>query len=404
MVQFDFYGGQTVADAEDFVLGHQILIQGYLNEVEFDSFADNSTQSGDDLIDMSHADPAEIKRFLILLYVIFGEVPSESTFYSSKTYGTFTEEAIIRLDHSLGWTFVDCVKPRLYAHRDPAGISPVLSRISQISGSLKYITDESYIERVCDVVDAMIASNHTIRDRVNRYKLVIGFPPWLGGLDHPIRYLSGMEATIPLEDRVMVKRLLSCSLEEIFMLKYSWADEDLPEDEDSAEIRDSLLRVYRFFVSLPNGDVSDPEIVDLHTYDEEVLLDRREFSSFNTYRDELTSVKKRLGLVSLDDLTEFVANGLRFRQRIDGASVPEVNPLIRLRNRREFLISKAPDTGSDGHDFVWSDIQLLHWRLLTSFRGKFVIRDSFLDVLDLLDLPSLSVPIPTFVGQGKTDE
>jgi hypothetical protein len=275
---------------------------------------------------MTHSSAPEVKRFLILIYVIFGEVPSENTFYSSETYGTFTEEAIIRTAGSLGWTFVDCVKPRLYASCCSDGIDPILSRISQISGSLKYIRDEGYIQRVCDVVDAMIRANRVIWDRLNRYQLVLGFPPWLGGIDHPVKHLTGLECDIPLGDRAMVKGLLACNLEEIFMIKYSWFDELSTDDEEAIELREALQFLYRSFDELEQGDPNDPEILELHLYPEDMLLDREEFPSFNSYNDELKSVKGQLGLSNLDELAESIANGLRFRQKLDGAEASESHP------------------------------------------------------------------------------
>lgn len=397
MEQFDFYSGATVRDALDFCREHDVMIQDYLDTTDIGGFGASSTQSGDDLIDFNHFDPAEIRRYLILLYVIFGEVPSESTFYSSEYYATFTEETAIRHSQSLGWVFIDCIKPRLYTSRTNEGISPILSHISQITSTLKYVRDEDYINRVCDVVDMIIESCPTIRERLARYNLVAGFPPWLGGLDHPIQLIEGTEVDIPLEDRSMVMRLMACNLEELWDIKYSWVTDDLPSDEDAREIREIMIYLFRVFQSLPEGDHSSTEVEDLHLYTEDMLLEREMFPSYNTYVEELRSIKQQLGLANLDELAEDVARGLRLRQRLDGAHIRNVNPMITLRNRREFLISRTSHLEADGHDFVWSVIQRLHWRYTSSFRGKCVKRDSFLDLLDLLDLPSLSVPILTFV-------
>jgi hypothetical protein len=243
MDQFDFYHGFSVQDARTFVLGHQEMIQDYLWTVDLSSFGDNSTQSGDDLVEFSHSDPAEVRRYLILLYVIFGNEPSENTFYSSESYATFTEEAAIRHRETLGWVFIDCIKPRLYSFTSEEGVSPILSHISQITRSLAYMDDEDYVLRVCDVVDAIIENNRQIRDRMNRYHLVPGFPPELGGLDHPIQLIDGMEVDVPLEDRSMVVKLLTCTMEELWEVKYSWASEDLPDDDDAREIREVLTYV-----------------------------------------------------------------------------------------------------------------------------------------------------------------
>jgi hypothetical protein len=400
MDYFDFYVGTSIEDASEFSRDHMTMIQDYLDHVEFDDFQDSSSQSGDDLIFMSHFPPAEIRRFLILLYTILGEVPSESTFYSSEFYGTFTEEAIIRNDISLGWVFIDCIKPRLYSHRDKEGVAPILSHISQITGQLRYVDDDDYISRVCDVVDVIIHSNVQIWERVHRYNLVPAFPPWLGGLDHPHQLMEGLEVDIPLVDRELVRKLLLCDLEELWSIKYSWATDDLPEDEDAREIRETLIRVFNVFQELPVGNDEDNEIIDLHTYSEDMLLDQGLFPSYNTYRSELVLVKQQLGLANLDEIAEIVANGLRFLQSTENDAVLSMNPLIRLRNRREFLLSRTRGLDADGHEFMWSDIKSLNWRLTSSFRGKFVICDTFLDLLDLKDLPSLLIASPTFVEWG----
>jgi hypothetical protein len=404
MYHFDFYRGVTVGEARNFVLGHVDLIQDYLHTVSIDRFDDSSTQSGDDMIILGHFSASEVRRFAILLYVILGNKPSESTFYSSESYATFTEETAVRHSATLGWVFIDCIKPRLYSFTSKDGISPILSHISQITRSLEYIGDEAYIQRVCDVVDIIIASNRPIRERVERYNLVVSFPPDLGGLDHPLRLLDGMEPDVPLGDRAMVMRLLSCTKEELWEVKYSWASDDLPDDEDAAEIRSILTYVYRTFISLPLGDEDEDELIELHRYPEDMLLDRGEFPSFNTYREELGSIKQQLGLANLDEIATTVANGLRLRQQVDSPELGDQNPLVRLRNRRELLMSKVRDLPGDGHDFSWSDLKSLRWRLQSSFGGQCVIIDSFLDLLDLLDLPSLSVPVTPFDVVGRTDD
>jgi hypothetical protein len=398
MDQFDFYGGQTAADAAHFCELHSDLIQDYLYSVPISEFEQSSTQSGDDLIYLCYHEPSEIKRFLILLYVVLGQVPSDSTFYSSKSYGTFTEEAMIRTTQSRGWIFVDCIKPRLFSPTSTEGVGPILSRIIQIRASAQYLGhDEDYMQRLCDVVDTIIINNQTIRDRVIRYNLVPAFPAWLGGLDHPINLMEGMEVDVPIEDRAIVMKLLTCNLEELFAVKYSWTTDDLPDNEDSRDIRETMIRIFRYFQTLPDGDeISD--IIDLHLYNEESLVDRNLFPSYNTYRNELAAVKRSLGLANLDELCEYAAQGLRLAQRLDGVEAVEMNPLIQLRNRREVLISKTSHLEGDGHAFAWSHIRTLDWRLKTSYNGKFVLKDSFLDVLDLLDLPSLSVSIPSFLG------
>jgi hypothetical protein len=404
MSYFDFYAGVTVDDARNFVISCQDMFQDYLNSVQIEQFDSNSTQSGDDLIAFGHFDTSEVRRFAILLYVVLGNKPSESTFYSSEFYATFTEEMAIRHSATLGWVFIDCIKPRLYSFTSSDGVGPILSHISQITGSLQYVQDDMYVQRVCDVVDVIIESNKPIKERILRYNLVPAFPPDFGGLDHPLRLLDGMEVDVPLQDRAMIMRLLSCNREELWEIKYSWVSEDITDNDDAAEIRSILTYVYRTFISLPEGNVDADEIIELHRYPEDMLADRGHFPSYNTYRDELRSIKQSLGLANLDEIATTVANGLRLRQQVDSPDVGDQNPLIRLRNRREFLMSRTQDLVGDGHDFSWQSLKSLRWRLQSSFGDQCVEINSFLDLLDLMDLPSLSVPVTPFDVVGRTDD
>lgn len=391
MFQFDFYGGQTVDDAKAFVLLHHDLIQDFLDQPML-SFGELSTQSGDDLIDMSFADPPEVRRFLILLYVILGLQPSESTFYSSEYYCTFTEEAAVKTPSSLGWVFLDCLKPRLFSINDPGGTITILSHISQISSTVSYWDDREMISRVCDAVDTLILFNRPIYERVRKYQLVPEFPSWLGGLDHPGRYLDGTEPDVPVEDRAMVIKLLTCPMDKLFEVKYSWASDDLPDEESAREIREVLKYIYRVFCALEEGSMDDEFLMELHTYPESKLVPRDAYVSHNTYRKDLDQVKMSLGLVNLDDIVKHVSAALRFGQCLDDiASTPETNPMVRLRNRREFLLSGSKDLVGDPDLFRWSDIKSLDWRLKSAFQDKVVLKDPFLELLDLHDLPSLSL-------------
>jgi hypothetical protein len=401
MEQFDFYVGVTDDDAHEFMISHRELIQDFLDTTPLDGFQDSSTQSGDDLIYMSRHNCIDIRRYIILLYVCFGLVPSSSTFYSNNTYCTFTEEAAVRTDHSIGWVFIDCIKPRLFNITSQDGISSILSHISQITSSIRYLRDEELTERACDIVDTMIICSRVIHERVIRYNIVPGFPSWLGGLDHPICCLDGTEHLIPEEDRSLVRKLLTCDLEDMFIFKYSWAFDDLPQDNDAAEIRRILKYVYNIFVTLPEGSMDDPEFQELHTYPEEELVPRELFPSYNSYREELACVKNDLGLVNLDDLVSLITSALKLRIQLDSSSDDEeVNPMIILRRRREFLISGTQTMEADPHEFTWSDIHSLDWRMKISYRGRVVSKDAFLLLVELDDLPSLSVSATTHVEGG----
>lgn len=391
MEEFSHYSGSTISDADTFILDHVDWVQTFLNEVDLLSFEERSSQSGDDLIKFDGSDPPEIKRFLILLYRVFGLLPSESTFYSSESYALFTEEAAVKTASSKGWTFIDCPKPRLFRPMDSDGADSIISRIRQIGNICRYIRDERVIERLCDCVDLMIHSHKMIRDRINRYQLVPSFPPELGGLNHPLRYLSGMEVDVPLEDRAMVVSLLGCNDDDFFSIKYSWAEEDLSENNARA-MRETLQHVFRVFNSLEEGDSADGDFLPLTLYDESELIDRRLYVGHAAYSRELQAFKASSNLANLDEIVVKVSAGLKFLLNMHESDDSSLNPMIKLRNRRELLISKTREMTGDGHVFTWTHLQSVHFRFQASFKGKCVILDSFLETVGLDNLPSLSIP------------
>jgi hypothetical protein len=326
-----------------------------------------------------------------------GLCPSESTFYSSESYATFTEEAAIRNDQSFGWTFIDSIKPRLYKPLDTNGIGSILSRINRIGNTCKYLHDENQILRICETVDFMIESCPVIRDRTRRYNLVPAFPPAFGGLGHPIRFISGFEFDIPLEDRASLVRLAFCSDEQFFNIKYSWALENL-QNEDAQYLRSVITRMYHLYCSLPEGLSTDVYIHSMHTYTDEIILSKEGAPSFSAYQRDLALVKRELGLASLDDMIIHVSSAMRLRLELEEAGEQELNPMIQLRNRREFLISKTQGLPGEGHDFSWRTLELVSYRSQSSYHGTNVLMEDFLDMLDLSDLTSLSIPVNLTIG------
>lgn len=400
--EFDHYDGTSVEDADQFILDHSDWIQLFLDNTRIRGFGHDSSQSGDDLIVFSQRHPDDLRRFLILLYRVMGLCPSESTFYSSELFATFTEEIAVKHRGTFGWVFIDAIKPRLFKPLDSSGISSVLSRIARLGNTCKYLRDPSQISRVSDAVDFMIESCPVIRDRVNRYRLVPSFPPALGGLGHPSRFLEGTEIDVPSVDRAVAVRISLCSDEELFKIKYSWAYEDL-DDENADLVRSILSRVYDAYANLPSGLDSDVVLHPYHTYTDEKILPRGIYPSHSCYIRDLSLRKKELGLASLDDIVVHVSSSVRLRLELDQTTTEELNPLVKLRRRREFLISRTADLVGDEHDFSWHTLNIVSYRFQASFQGTNVLMEEFLDLLDLTDLPSLSIPVQPFDWWAMTD-
>jgi hypothetical protein len=393
--EFSWYQGETSYDADEFILHHQELIQDWLDNVESSPFDPFSSQSGDDLIDFNDYPVGFLRRYLVLFYRIFGLIPSESTFYSSESFGTFTEESCFRDITTWGWVFLDCLKPRLFnPFTRESGLNSILSRIRQISSSLRFQSqDQELVERTCACVDLMINMNTVIRDRIERYNLVPAFPEFMGGLDHPSSYLEDIQFDIPDEDRSTVVYLKSVDEETLFDIKYHFISEDIDDDDGAQELRSILRRVLDLFRELPHGSDEDGSYEPLMVYDESKIVERSDYIGWAEYHRDLRAVKQRLGLVNLDEIIETISNAYRLQLLLHDADNRQANPMIRLRNRRQFLISRAADQGADPHDFMWSDLKSVSWRLSRSFRGLVTPLIDFLEVTGLESLPLMSCPV-----------
>lgn len=393
-VDFDWFVGETTDDADEFILLHQELIQDWLDSRRPSSFDPDSSQSGDDVIDFNDYPPGYLRRYFVLFYRILGLIPSESTFYSSESFGTFTEESCYRDTTTLGWVFLDCIKPRLFNPTSrEKGLNAILSRIRQISSSLRFQSgNQDLVERLVRCANLMINHNLVIADRIDRYSLVPAFPEFMGGLDHPSSYLDDIQFDIPLVDRSTVVYLKTCDDDTLFDIKYHWISEEVDDNESSEELRRILRSILDIFRNLAPGDPSLP-YEGLRSYPEDRILDRKDYIGWAEYYRDLRAEKQRLGLFNLDEIIEVVSNAFRLQLMLHDDVTQETNPMIRLRNRREFLISRARDQGADGHDFMWSDLKSLSWRLQKSFQGTVTLLVDVLEICGLDSLPLLSCPV-----------
>jgi hypothetical protein len=222
----------------------------------------------------------------------------------------------------------------------------------------------------------MISSNPVIFDRIRRYELVPSFPEFMGGLDHPSSLEDDIQFDIPDVDRSTVVYLKTCSDDELFDIKYHWITSDMRDDESSEALRKILLRVVRLFSELTESLSGSAE--PLTYIKESTLADRSDYVGWAEYHRDLRSIKRNLGLGSLDEIIEAVSNGYRLQLMLHGDTKGDQNPMIRLRNRREFLISKARDSLADPHAFMWKDLRSVSSRLNLSFGGRVTVIEDFL--------------------------
>jgi len=392
--RFSDYSGITVSDADEYIRQNQVRIQNWLNNELFTQFQSSSSQSGDDVIIFNYHNPFELSKYLILLYRIFGLQPSESTFYSSEYLGTFAEEFCVRFSTSNGWVFIDMIKPRLFLPgvlRDD--LESVLSRISQITGMLKYQWKNlDLIYRVSNLVDDMIALNPVLSDRCWKYGLIKSLPSALGGLDHPIQLDPSWFLDFDQGELDFLVRLSSCTEQEFLLVKYSWAFDEDYLDDDSKFIRETMVLLYKSFNLLEKGDI-ELGILPLQTYNESELMANSQITGHCAQQRDLNKIKASMGMASLDDIISSVVSSLRFKLRLHGDDMEKTNPMIRLRNRHEFLVSKSKELPDSGGTFEPWMVANISWRLKDTYKNICTQKTEFLQVLGLNNLPMLSIPV-----------
>jgi hypothetical protein len=258
--------------------------------------------------------------------------------------------------------------------------------------------DQELVERTAVCADIIIKHNPIIRDRIDRYCLVPEFPEFLGGLDHPRSLLDGIQFDIPDVDRRIVVYLRDCSDDVLFDIKYHYISEEI-DDESSQALRDILKNVVELFCQLPHQE--DGTIVPLNTLDDNKLLDRSLYIGWAEYYRDIAREKIEQGLGSLDDIIGIIVNGFNLRYQLHGHRKSDQNPMIRLRNRREFLIARLPEE-VEPHDFMWSDLRSVSTRISRCFQGRITPVRELLEVLGLDGLPMLTCPV-TLSSGGVVD-
>jgi len=387
------FTGSTTEEADEFILENHWMIQEFLDHTvpTIFSYDPSSCQSGDDVVVLHNDRPhGPVFSTLILLYRVWGLIPSGSTFYSSERYGTFTEEGCFRLDS--GWKFLDTMKARLFLPElSGAGISKVVSNIRQISYRARYLSEDK-LDICIRCVDQMINQNPILRDRISRYELDIGMPASLGGLDHPIGWTDWYYSTISEPSARMISFLESCTDEEFFDIKYASLIEFRDGDQRLSEVSHMVFRV---FTSL---EVSDD--LSLHEYPvlfrPETFLPRDSFHGYVYYIKAVDSLRSGYGLVTIDEFIGYISSSLGFLDQVCGDFSEVRNPLISRRNRKEFLVSKVPPSFQRGPVTSQSCVNVC--RRFRSSPDRYFDPAMMISLLDLDYLPSFSILFPRFHG------
>jgi len=388
------YYGTTTADADSFISDTREDIQTFLDEAGGQmSYNPHSSQSGDDVVIFDNMGKGNLSKFLIVLYRIMSFIPSASTFYSSEYFGTFTEEMCVSTHDSNGWTFVDCLKPRLFRPISDSGIAGILSHIRQISSTLRYKkTDFDLVDRVCSAVDQMIESVPELRDRLGRYGLPVGLPDWMGGIDHPCQHEPGHFATLSDQIKGMLRYLETCTDEQMFLVKYSFVDGNDVKDS-STEV---LKRAYALYQLLDGSHgLSPAEAEGVHCmWTPEEIFPRGDLS-FIVWKRIVDEIAEYSGLVTFGKLVSQLTAGFNFLDQCDGKECTSVHPLIQRRNRFQKILSFVPDTGL-GSEFSEGTLQAA-LRRYKEFGGNYFDPSSVIDLLDITSLPTYAIRFHTLV-------
>jgi len=297
-----------------------------------------SSQSGDDGVFFCDSKgAAEVFR---IFFRIFGMIPSPRTFYESNSYATFTEEAAIRTWDSNGWKFVDTVKLRVFQTSD-LGVtgSALVSRIGLLRGYLSYITNPLDRRRVVGEKYAykMLQRVQSWKHYIERYNPPLGFPLFLGGIEHPCGIDPRYIETVSEDDKAIVKYILDLPpMEALAQIYLPHVTEEVPDVDVEDKIREFIIHFNNHLSDMPEGFVIDLDKTHPFIRGQKTL-------------DIRDSFKKENNLVSLLDMVNETVSKISFQTMLSSSARPTVvkypqasrNRLTKLRT-----LSATVDRGS----------------------------------------------------------
>jgi hypothetical protein len=296
---------------------------------------------------------------------------------------TFTEEIALRSEDSNGWTFVDCVKPRLFRSLDSGGETAVASRIKQIGDSLRYLGDPVTIDRVLPLVDQMLDGCPSLSRVIKSRGIPVGLPTWLGGLGHPVGLTPGYVLGINHRYRELLCRL-DTDPESLVHCLF------IPGIENPDTVRD-LHDIAR--AMLLGEQVSSYDDLDYTNWIHIGSLDcpRLSFEKFSHWQARRRELASELGLVTLMDFVGWFSSSEGTRRILSGEPDRDVSIAHRLRLKQEYLLSLVEEDANDSVGVIDSDIFRIFRSLHSIVDERYWDRDSLISTFALGDQPSFKV-------------
>lgn len=340
-----------------------------------------SSQSGDDMIIFTNSGFGAVLR---VCYRIFECIPSETTWYTSKRYALFTEEAALNIPDGKGWVFVDSVKPRTFVptKSDPDTV-PILGKISLLTSYLRYIVEDHgpqdrRFRDAVRLVDLMVKRDPRVWKPIHLDNLAVGLPRSLGGILHPIGLEPGYVASLNGDIQAGIWDYLAQP--DLQLLR----QEFLSEDSDRGVDPDLLER-------LVSGFFEHIELYELKTY-EDIQESLPEEERGFTYK--VRQKAKSLEYVSLADSLNEIVRNCTFLAMVQGEQAKRARPMRQVRNRAEAMRLRGGRTLPSREQVQWNSTDIS--KFLQSKRNNlFIPRTSLKEFFEGMDMPSLMVTFVT---------
>lgn len=341
------YNGKSVNDADQYIAENCARIQLVLEDLQFDNPL-HSVQSGDDVSIFSFE---SISDHLILLYRCLGFKPSESSWYESNHFMTFTEEIALNTRDSKNWTFVDCVKPRLFRPLDAQGERAVASRVKQIGDSLRYIKDVEVRDRLIPLVDRMVRSCPSMSRVIEQYHIPVGLPTWLGGLGHPIGDELCYISTVPQLYRDTIRFLAEADVETLAQVLIT-SDHVGVQSEDVELLSKMVTAMLYGEQAASLEDVDELRWISLN----DLALPRLPGEKYSVWQSRKRDYASSEGLCSLADFVSWYQSGVATRSALNGIESKDVPIAKTLRRKFEVFTSVLPDEYKNTGDPIDKDV------------------------------------------------
>jgi len=325
------FGGEIPVDATNcfvdaFLSANAERVQLFLDNVDLHPYG-LSSQSGDDVIDFALVDMSGIFR---MCYRIFEMDPSTSTWFSSKTYATFTEECAVAVEGGRGWHFCDNVKTRLFNTCSDPEI--LLSHWRSISGAIRF-KDLAVKRVVVTLCQTQLRQNQIVSEFYDKTHAPIGLPSNFGGLSHPVGWLPDYTDSLEQVDRNVLY-----GLNTVHPLEGYKDSIDIYLQDDTRMSVDVSMRIKSLVDFVEDLMAHGHQIGNL--CDMVPQLEGEVFAKTKTRRK---NYKIEHGLVSLPDYVKRVISRFALVESLSpGEFAPKVhvNPIPRIRDRLRSLRSK----------------------------------------------------------------